>query len=227
MTEVSYAVAFGSGLLSFFTPCIIPLLPMYFGYLAGEAVDGKMDSKLRIRLITNAAFFVLGLTLLNILLGFGAKAATQLLIQYASSLRIFGGFLLVAFGAYFISGKRLGFMEREHKIHYKKYTPGIFKSFILGVTFSFGWTPCNGPIIASILFMASFTKNYMQAGSLMVVYSVGFGIMFLLSALLMSTFLKNLKGIYPHFRKIKIGAGILMGVMGLLMIFDKISWLNV
>lgn len=226
MTNVSYLVALSSGLLSFFTPCIVPLLPMYFGYLTGEAMTDITQQKVHKKLLLNALAFVMGLTLLNILLGFGAKAATEVLMKYSEGLRIAGGILLLLFGVYFIFGMQLGFMEREHKVQYKSYTPGFFKSFILGITFSFGWTPCNGPIIASILFMASFSKNYLEAGSLMLVYSAGFGVMFLLSALLVGLFITKVKAIYPHFKKIKITAGILMIFMGLLMITDKVSILN-
>lgn len=228
MGEVSYLVALTTGLLSFFTPCILPLLPMYFGYLTGEVATAETmdDSVVRRKLMVNAFAFVLGLTLLNILLGFGAKAASDVLFRYNEELRIAGGILMLLFGGYFIFGLKLGFMEREHKVQYKGYTPGFLKSLILGITFSFGWTPCNGPIIATILMMASFQKDYLAAGTLMMVYSLGFAIMFLLSALLMGYFLKHVKGIYKHFGKIKVGAGLIMIAMGILMLWDKMHWLN-
>jgi cytochrome c-type biogenesis protein len=225
MGDVSYIVAFSSGLLSFFTPCIVPLLPLYFGYLAGETVQNIEDQKIHRKLLINTAAFVLGLTALNILLGFGAKAASDVLMRYGNQMRVAGGILLVLFGLYFIFGLRLGFMEREHKLQYKKYTPSFLKSFLLGITFSFGWTPCNGPIIATILMMASFQQDYLGAGTLMLVYSLGFASMFFLAALLVGVFMKKVKGIYKHFKKIKIAAGILMIGMGYLMITNQISLL--
>lgn len=228
MEEVSYFVALTAGLLSFFTPCILPLLPMYFGYLTGEvATSGDRASHVvRRTLLINAFAFVLGLTLLNILLGFGAKAASSVLFRYTEQLRVVGGILMMLFGVYFIFGLKVGFLERERKIQYKGYTPGFFKSLILGITFSFGWTPCNGPIVATIFMMASFQQDYMAAGTLMLVYSLGFGLMFLLSALMMGYFLEHVKGVYKHFGKIKIGAGLIMMAMGLLMLLDKMHWLN-
>lgn len=226
MGEVSYIVALTTGLLSFFTPCILPLLPVYFGYLAGEAMTSLEDQKVHRRLLINATAFVIGLTFLNVMLGFGAKAASDLLIRYSDGLRIFGGLLLIAFGLYFIFGISLGFMERQHKIQYKTYTPSFIKSFLLGITFSFGWTPCNGPIIATILMMASFQKNYFGAGTLMLVYSLGFSAMFLLSALLVGVFIKRVKGIYKYFKQIKIGAGIIIVLMGILLLMDKMVWLS-
>ena len=226
MGEVSYAVAFTSGLLSFFTPCILPLLPVYFGFLTGEAMESLQEKKVHRRLMVNTAAFVLGLTFLNLLLGFGAKAASDMLMRYGNGLRIAGGLLLIFFGVYFIFGMRIGFMEREHRIQYRGYTPGVLRSFVLGITFSFGWTPCNGSIITMILMMASFQNDYLGAGTLMIVYSLGFGIMFLVSALLVGVFVERLKGVYRHFGKIKVAAGLIMIAMGGLMLADRMYLLS-
>jgi cytochrome c-type biogenesis protein len=225
MGDVSYIVAFGSGLLSFFTPCIIPLLPLYFGYLAGETINSIEDKKIHRKLLINTGAFGRGLTSLNIMLGFGAKAASDLLLRYSNGLRIAGGVLLILFGIYFMFGLSLRFMEKEHKIQMKSYTPSFLKSFLLGITFSFGWTPCNGPIIATILMMASFQKDYLSAGSLMLVYSLGFATMFMLAAVLVGLFMKKVKGVYKYFKWIKIVAGLLMIGMGYLMITNQISLL--
>ncbi len=226
MGEVSYIVALTSGLASFFTPCILPLLPVYFGYLAGEATTGLVDQKVHRKLMMNAVAFVIGLTLLNLMLGFGAKAASDLLMRYTSVFRNVGGLLMVLFGLYFIFGLRLALIEKEHKIHYKGYTPSFFKSLILGVTFSFGWTPCSGPIFASILMMASFQRDYLSAGMLMLVYSTGFAVMFLLSALLVGVFVEKVKGVYRYFKHIKVVAGVIMIAMGVLMLTNRLHLLT-
>lgn len=227
MGDVSYYMAFTTGLLSFFTPCILPLLPVYFGYLAGEAMTSLEDNKIHKRLVVNAIAFVLGISVVNIMLGFGAKALSNLLIRYAGPFRVGGGILLILFGIYFIVGLRFGFMEREAKIQYKSYSPSFLKSFALGFTFSFAWTPCNGPIIASILFMASFKADYLAAGSLMLVYSLGFAILFVLSAVLVSFFVSKVKSVYKYFKYIKWAAGIIMILMGILMITNRVSLLAI
>lgn len=226
MNNVNYLVAALYGILSFFSPCILPLLPVYFGYLTGDAIDNIGDNKIKRKLLYNALGFSLGISLLNILLGFGAKAITTPLMSYGNELRIFGAILMLFFGVYFALDIKLLFFEREKKIQYKKYSPSFLKSFLLGITFSFGWTPCNGPIIASILIISSFEKNYFKAGTLMMVYSLGFTIMFMLSALFIGLFLKKAKKIYPYLNTIKRFSGVIMIIMGILLLTNKLALLN-
>lgn len=224
--SVSYSIALVSGLLSFFSPCILPLLPLYFGYLAGEATININNTKIKRKLIINAVGFVLGISLLNVLLGFGARAFTQVLMNYKDILRIIGGVLMILFGLYFISGMKLLYFEKERKVHYKNYTPSFLKSFILGIAFNFGWTPCNGPIIASILIVSSFEQDYLRAGTLMLVYSLGFSVMFLLSAILVGLFIERVKKIYKYLNIIKRISGTIMIIMGILLITNLISIIN-
>ncbi len=225
--NVGYSVALVGGIMSFFTPCILPLLPVYFGYLAGEAVNDLDNEKINKKLLINAFGFVLGLTTLNILLGFGVTALGNTFSSGGDLFRIIGGVLVILFGFYFIFDFKLAFLEKESKVEYKNYAPTFFKSFVLGVAFNFGWTPCNGPIIGTILAIATFQHDYAKAGLLMLVYSLGFSVLFLLSALLIGIFLKKVRGIYKHFRMIKIVSGVLMVIVGLLMIFNKLQFLNV
>jgi len=226
MNDVNYLSALVSGIITFFLPCILPLLPVYFGYLAGEAITNLDNSKIKIRLMTNALGFVLGITLLNVLLGFGARAITKPLLEYQDILRAIGGIIMILFGVYFAAGLKWMFFERERKIRYHNYSPSFIKSFILGITFSFGWSPCYAPIVGNILIISSFEHNYFRAGTLMLVYSLGFGTMFLLSAFLAGVFVKNSKKIYPYLNTIKRVAGIIMIVMGILLLTDQLSILN-
>jgi cytochrome c-type biogenesis protein len=225
--SVSYSIALFTGLLSFFSPCILPLLPVYFGYLTGEAATNINNPKIKRRLIINAVGFVLGISLLNVLLGFGAKAFTKVLIDYGDVLRIIGGILMIAFGFYFVSGMKWLYLEKERKVQYKNYTPTFLKSFILGIAFNFGWTPCNGPIIASILIVSSFEQDYLRAGTLMLIYSLGFSMMFLVSAILIGLFIEKVKRIYPYLNTIKRISGVVMIIMGTLLITNLISRLNI
>ncbi|MBN2222909.1 MAG: cytochrome c biogenesis protein CcdA [Vallitaleaceae bacterium] len=224
--NVSYMTAFGSGVMTFFLPCILPMLPLYFSYLAGEALDGvEKNKKIRARLILNSVGFALGLSVLNILLGFGARLLSSVLLENKELIRILGGIFMIVFGSYFISGLNLSFMEKEKKVVYRNYAPSFLKSFILGFVFSLGWSACSGPIIASISVIASFQKDYFRAGTLMLTYSAGFSVMFILSAILAGTFLPKMKIIQRHMGLIKKISGGILVIMGLLLVFDKITWL--
>ncbi len=229
--DVGYLSALIGGVMSFFTPCILPLLPVYFAYLAGESVGDlsgeKIDKKVSRKLLSNAFGFVLGLTVLNILLGFGATALGNIFALNGSIFRIIGGVLIILFGLYFIFDFKIGFLEKQSKVEYKNFAPTFLKSFVLGVAFNFGWTPCNGPIVGTILAIASFQHDYTKAGLLMLVYSIGFSVLFLLSALLVGIFVQKVRGVYKHFRKIKIVSGVLMVIVGLLMLFDKLQFLTI
>ncbi|MDA3847502.1 MAG: hypothetical protein PF505_13340 [Vallitaleaceae bacterium] len=225
--NLTYIIAFGYGLLSFFTPCILPLLPVYFGYLAGDAVTNFDKKKINRKLMINALGFVLGITLLNVLLGFGFRSLTTVISGYSNVFRYIGGGLMILFGLYFILGIRWLFVEKERKVQFKSYSPSFIKSFVLGITFSFGWTPCNGPIIASILMIASFEANYMRAGGLMLAYSAGFAIVFLLSALMVGVFVSKVNKVYKYFGVIKKISGVIMIGMGVLLILNKLTWLAV
>lgn len=227
-SNVTIWAAFVNGLISFFSPCVLPLLPLYLGYLAGEAIDQNktQSSKLQVKLLVNAFGFVLGLSFYNILLGFGAKALTGFFIVYKEPIRILGGVIMMLFGLYFISNKTLDFMESERRLSMKHYTPKFLQSILLGITFSFGWTPCNGPIIASIMIMAGFQKDYLSAGGLMLVYSLGFSVMFLLSALLAATAIQKFRKLNPYLPLVKRIGGFLMLVMGFLLAMDWISVIN-
>ncbi|GKX31314.1 cytochrome C biogenesis protein CcdA [Vallitalea longa] len=226
--ELTFWVAIFNGFLSFFTPCVLPLLPLYFSYLAGTTITNLENNKdIRKIMIINAIAFVLGLSILNITLGFGAKVINDTLVRYQDSIRKVGGILVIIFGLYFLGVFKIKLFNKEKKYHYKNYSPNFLKSLLLGITFSFGWTPCNGPIIGTILFLASFEKDYMRAGFMMLVYSIGFAIPFLISALLLSRFINNYKRIYKYFDKIKFVAGLLMIIMGIMLYTNTLSLLVV
>ena len=225
MTDVSYLTAFAHGFLTFFSPCVIPLLPLYFSYLAGEALN-KKDKKIRAKLIVNSIGFLLGLSLLNLMIGFGAKFLSDYLIRNKDIIRIFGGLLIVAFGIYFVSGMKIPFLEKDRKLIYTKYSPNFLKSFLLGFTFSLGWSACNGPIVASITLIAAFQKDYLRAGTLMLVYSAGFSVLFLLFAFLAGTFVNRTNKLKPYLGIIKIISGIILIMMGILMLADKIYYFS-
>lgn len=227
MFQVSTYTAFVNGLITFFSPCVLPLLPLYLSYLAGEAISAEQSEQSKKRLVVNTIGFVIGISLLNVLIGFGAKFLADYLIRNKDIIRTVGGFFMIFFGAYFISGKQIGFLEREKKVTMASYSPTFLKSLILGFTFSLGWSACNGPIVASITLIASFQKDYLRAGLLMLIYSAGFSVPFFITSLMAGLLVTKVKKLSPYYGVIKKIAGSVLIIMGLLMLFNKVQWLNI
>lgn len=128
---------------------------------------------------------------------------------------------MLLFGIYFLSMKHIPFLERDRKFTYKGYSPSFLKSILLGFTFSLGWSACNGPIVASIALIASFQQDYLRAGGLMLVYSFGFALPFLIAAFAAGKAYNRFKGINKYLGRIKIVSGIILIIMGLLMLTDN------
>lgn len=218
MAQVGYLTAFGNGFLSFFLPCVLPMLPLYYSYLVGETLTEANHKRLKTKLMMNSLAFSLGLTLMNLFLGFGVYALTSILVEYRWVVRLVGGLMMIAFGVYFVLDKAmLPFMEKDYRHIYRLVKPTVIGSFLLGFTFSLGWSACNGPIIASITMIASFQRDYMRAGFLMLAYSAGFSVMFLVSAFLFGSFAKRLTGMKKIMVRVKQVAGIILIVMGILL----------
>lgn len=222
MSNVTLSTAFINGLITFFSPCVLPLLPLYFSYLAGEALTIDNSKKVRTKLLVNSVGFVIGISTLNVLIGFGAKFISDYLLMNKDTIRIIGGILMILFGIYFASGLKIPFLEKDRKYVYTKYSPNFLKSLVLGFTFSLGWSACNGPIVASIILIASFQKDFIRAGFLMMVYSLGFAVPFFASAILAGTAAAKLKSLNKYLGLIKIASGIILAIMGILMLMNKV-----
>ncbi len=218
MAQVGYLTAFTNGFLSFFLPCVLPMLPLYYSYLVGETLTAANHKRLKAKLMINSFAFSLGLTLMNVFLGFGVYALTSFLIEYRWVVRSVGGIIMIAFGVYFLFDRAfIPFMEKDYRHIYRLVKPTMIGSFLLGFTFSLGWSACNGPIIASITMIASFQRDYIRAGFLMLAYSAGFSVMFLVSALLFGLFAKRLTGMKKLMTRMKQIAGVILIVMGILL----------
>ncbi len=184
---VSLSGAFLAGLLSFASPCLLPLLPAYLGFLGGsEALgverDGKMPAAEK-SVLGLALAFVLGFSTIFVLLGATASRVGQLLLQYASTMTLIAGVLLILFGLHFLGAFRVPFLYRQLRFEVAKRPTGPVSAFVVGLAFGFGWTPCVGPVLAGILMVAG-TQASVGRGTLMLVsYAAGIGIPFLLAAI--------------------------------------------
>lgn len=230
-TVISLFGALVGGLLSFFSPCIFPLIPVYLGYLTGndnlEILRVDEDStatRVAKRVLQiNVLFFVAGISTIFFILGFFSGSIGVWLIQYTHIILKVAGLGIIIFGLIQLNLLKFSFLQQEKRLQLKTMGNGHISAFVLGMAFSFGWTPCIGPILTSILLLASTQGSGMYSGLLLIFYSLGFGIPFLLITFFTSNFLKHYKSVYPYFEKVKIVGGILLILMGILLFTDNLT----
>jgi cytochrome c biogenesis protein CcdA len=221
MTEFLFVISvFTAGILSFLSPCIIPVIPMYLAYFADDELTTKKQiiSKPMIK----AMLFVAGLSTVFIVLGFGAGALGSIL--YGNWFLIACGLIVVILGIHQTGLVQLSFLHREKKLNLERTKKAdYFGSYLLGLTFSFGWTPCVGPVLAAVLGLSASEGNVLYGGFLMAVYSLGLMIPFLLVAIFSETLIGRIKGIYKYMGKIKIVSGLFIIVMGILLMMNQVG----
>ncbi len=210
---------FGAGLLSFFSPCILPLLPVYVGYLSTGSAENENVKKAS---FTKALAFTGGLSLSFFVLGFGAGSLGSFV--NSNWLLLICGSIVVLFGFYQTGLLPLSFLERNMKLSVQ-FDPqkGLGGAFLLGLLFSIGWTPCVGPILGAVLGIASQQGSAPAGGALLLVYSLGLSLPFCILALASQQLLQKVKHIYPHFGKIRLAGGILIMLMGFWMLYTPIT----
>ena len=220
--NVSVLVAFTAGLISFLSPCILPMIPSYLAFITGISLEELSQDqnlkKVRKSVIANCLLFILGFSALFVAMGASATFIGKFLARNIRWFEIIGGSLVVILGLHFAGLFKLRFLEREKKIHLDKKPLGILGTVLVGMAFGAGWTPCVGPILGSILTMAAATQDVAKGIILLISYSVGLGIPFLLTGLLIHKFFVYFKTIRKYFRVITLVGGILLVIIGLLLI---------
>ncbi len=209
--EVAYSTAYIAGLLSFFSPCIFPIIPVYISILS----NGEKKS------VTKTLAFVFGLSITYIVLGFGADYVRD--VFFNDKVRIIGGILVIILGLFQMDILKLKFLEKTKMMNYEGQEQSIISTFILGVTFSFGWTPCVGPILASILVLASSSGDTVNSVGVMFSYLLGMATPFVIFSLASKTLFKKMSFIKKYLPVIKKVGGFLIIIMGLLLIFNKLN----
>jgi cytochrome c-type biogenesis protein len=221
-----FVSVFVAGILMFLAPCTLPLLPAYLGFVSGvtqtELRDGVSHLSRR-RILKNAAFFVVGFTLIFALFGLLAGFAGSLLGQLREVLTIVGGVLIIFFGLFMLGTLRVSFLERERHLQLPKVfrvgTPG--SSALLGAAFAFGWTPCIGPILATVLLYAGSLETIVTGVFALIVFAAGFSVPFLLLALLISQSSRFVERATPYLRAITLIGGIVLIILGLSLILGQ------
>jgi len=228
--NLSILVTFSAGLLSFVSPCVLPLVPSYVSYITGltfEDLTTNRDSKkIRFITITNSISFIAGFTAIFVMFGASATFIGQILLSYQDIVRMVGGVLIVLFGLYIMGILKLNFLTTDKKIHLKNKPAGYLGSFIVGMAFAAGWTPCVGPILGSILLYASTTGSVAKGMGLLAVYSLGLGLPLFISSLAINTFLSTFKVIVRYMRWITILSGAFLIIIGIMIFTDSFTFLT-
>ena len=213
----SIVTAFFGGLLSFLSPCVLPLVPPYLCFITGEALDdltGKAAIS-RQRTMLAALAFVLGFSTVFIVLGATASAAGQIVREYLPILAQIAGVFIILMGLHFLGLLRFGFINREKRYHQETRPAGLIGAYAVGLAFAFGWTPCIGPVLATILAVAASEDSVGRGAFLLAVYSLGLGVPFLLAALAVERFLEFLKRFAKHLNMVEKAMGVLLNLAGL------------
>ena len=215
-TSLGIAVSFTAGLLSFLSPCVLPLVPSYVTFITGLSLEDVGHA--RRAAFVHALLFVLGFTLIFLALGASATALGRLLFSQRVWISRIGGALVVLFGFYLLGAFNAGILARERRVHFADKPVGYLGTVLVGVAFGAGWTPCIGPILGAILALTASTADLRQGLLLLGAYSMGLAIPFLASALAVERFLATFRRIRPQLALVSRASGVLLVVVGFLMI---------
>lgn len=225
-TKVTYSVVFLEGIASFVSPCVLALIPTYITYLAGATIDEIESGNHNKRtLMINALGFVFGIFVVFSLLGATATTLGRTLGENPVILQKISGVIIIVFGIFYTGLINFKFMNREKRIHVKKVVPSLGGSMVFGMSFAFGWTPCIGPALGSVLMMAAISDTLWKGILLLSIYTIGLGIPLLMIALFIEKLMPYIQKAYKYFGTIKIVSGILLIIIGLLIFFGKLNFL--
>ena len=216
-------IAFGAGLISFLSPCVLPLIPGYISFISGTSLNELLEKK-KINLVP-LILFTLGFSFVFIMFGAAASYLGQVLLQNSQTLRIIAGLVIIIFSLQLIGIVNISFLNFDKKV-YTKRNNNIWFSFIVGMAFGFGWTPCIGPILGSILALASTEETIFKAIILLSFYSLGLAIPFVLSGYLMQRFLIFSKNFKKNINLVSKIGGIILLITGILILTNQLQILG-
>ncbi|HEY9079283.1 cytochrome c biogenesis CcdA family protein [Magnetovibrio sp.] len=226
--DITYWGSFGAGVLSFASPCVLPLIPAYLCFLGGASLEeltaeGGVDKQVQRQVFVSALAFVLGFATVFVILGATATTVSALIADNIDILAKIAGVIIVVFGLHYMGLFKIGFLNFEKRFHLENKPAGLAGSYILGLAFAFGWTPCVGPILATILMVAASGDDVMYGTSLLAVYAAGIGLPFLLAAFAVKPFMIFLGKFRRHMRTVEIAIGTLLVVTGVAIFTGSLS----
>lgn len=230
MKDVSFSLAFVAGVLSFLSPCVLPLLPSYVSFITGlsfeDLTSGINRKKVQYLTITNSLAFIFGFSAVFIALGASSSVIGRFLFDYQEWIRIIGGILVIIFGLFVAGFLKLDFLMKDRKLHLSGKPAGYIGTFFVGMTFAAGWTPCIGPILGTILVYASSKASAVYGLKLLAVYSAGLALPFLLSSLAINSFLSYSKKVMRYMKVIMVISGLLLILFGIMLLTNRIRELS-
>jgi len=218
-----------AGLVSFLSPCVLPLVPPYLGYLGGTTIEqlgnkDEVDAGLWRRVVLASVLFVLGFTTVFVGFGAGASVLGQWIQAHKSQLAVAAGFVVILFGLHFLGVLRIPLLYREARLHSSNQGASLAGAYVMGLAFAFGWTPCIGPVLATVLTVAANEASLGAGVRLLFVYSLGLGIPFILAAVAIGPFLGFLKRFRRHLGRVEMAMGVLLIATGVLILTGSLNW---
>lgn len=228
--QISLVAAFTAGLLSFVSPCVLPLVPSYISYITGLSLDQLADAaereRFRTTIIVNSLLFIAGFSCVFIAFGASASLIGQVLITYQDYIRKIGGLLIIVFGLYLLGVLKLNFLQTEKRLHFKSRPAGYLGSFLIGVAFAAGWTPCVGPVLGTILLYASTTDALTNGVALLTSYSLGLGLPLFMTALGVDRFLAYFKQVRAYLWGVTAVSGAFLVVVGVMIYANSLTMIT-
>lgn len=218
-----------AGVVSFLSPCVLPLVPPYLGYLSGTTIERMtdedgIDDHLWRRVVLASVFFVLGFTTVFVALGAGASVLGQWVQTHKSELSIVAGLIIIGFGLHFLGLIRVPLLYRQARFQTEVEGAGLAGAFVMGLAFAFGWTPCIGPVLATVLTLAASEGSLGAGVRLLFVYSLGLGLPFILAAAAIGPFIAFLQRFRRHLGRVEMVMGLLLVATGILMLTGSLNW---
>lgn len=227
MEQINLILVFFEGLFSFFSPCVLPIIPIYLSMLSNSSTDIMKDKTFKnSTLFKNTLFFTLGICTTFFILSMAIGAFSQFFIGNKELLMLIGGIFIIIMGVFYMGYVNIPLLQREKRFEMHSKDMNILSSFMLGLTFSFGWTPCIGPMLTSVLIMASGTQNILIGNALVLIYSIGFILPFIILAIFYKKLFEKFNNMKKHLGTLKKIGGILLIISGLIMSFNGINKIN-
>jgi len=229
-SDVTILAALISGLVSFLSPCVLPLVPPYLVYMAGTSLerlaDHEAEPRVRRETVIAALLFVLGFSTVFVALGASASVIGSLIRAYSGPLSIVAGVVIIVMGLHFLGLTPIALLHRQKRLEVAKPV-GLWGAYVIGLAFAFGWTPCIGPILAAILAVAASEQTVVRGAGLLAVYSLGLGIPFIIAAFAIEPFAAFLAHFKRYLRRVEQAMGLALVLTGIAFLTGSINWMSV